>query len=148
MCQCAQWPIDISGLFLRLCHWTLIWLSCHRAWLCQGSWCCRNLIEWLKARIQFTLHICCGFFCNWECYRSSMWPLIADYKSEHLTVDSNAQCACKSRSPSITRIGPILSNSMGPMDRQWAQGFGLLVTLKLFVYHFTWLYTKICEPMC
>ena len=31
---------------LQLC-WTLIWLSRHWAWLCQGYWCYRSLIDWL-----------------------------------------------------------------------------------------------------
>ena len=45
--QHARWPLDFRELFPRFCCWTLIWLSCHWAWLCQGYWRYRSLIDWL-----------------------------------------------------------------------------------------------------
>ena len=40
-------PIDVTEMLQCFCCWTLIWLSCHWAWLCQWCWCYRNLIDWL-----------------------------------------------------------------------------------------------------
>ena len=45
--QHAQWPVDITELFLQFCCWTLIRLSCHWAWLRRGYRCYTNLIDWL-----------------------------------------------------------------------------------------------------
>ena len=45
--QHAQWPIDVTKLFVWFCCWTLIWLSRHWAWLRQGYWRYWNLIDWL-----------------------------------------------------------------------------------------------------
>ena len=35
----AWWPVDVTVRFLWFYYWTLIWLSCHWAWLCWGYWC-------------------------------------------------------------------------------------------------------------
>ena len=43
----AQWLFRATGLLYWFCCWTLIWLSHHCAWLCWGSWCYSNLIDWL-----------------------------------------------------------------------------------------------------
>ena len=40
------WPV-VTELFPRLCCWTLIQLSRHWAWLRQGYWRYRSLIDWL-----------------------------------------------------------------------------------------------------
>ena len=45
--QHAWWPVDVMERFLPFCCWTLIRLSCHWAWLRQGHWHYRNLIDWL-----------------------------------------------------------------------------------------------------
>ena len=43
----ARWPVDVTELFLWFCCWTLIRLSHHWVWLCQGYWPYRSLIDWL-----------------------------------------------------------------------------------------------------
>ena len=43
----SQWPVAVTELFPRFCCWTLIWLSRHWAWFCQGYWRYRSLIDWL-----------------------------------------------------------------------------------------------------
>ena len=43
----SPWPVDVTELFPRFYHWTLIWLSRHWAWLRQGYWHYRSLIDWL-----------------------------------------------------------------------------------------------------
>ena len=35
-----------TELYPRFCRWTLIWLSCHWAWLRRGYWRYRSLIDW------------------------------------------------------------------------------------------------------
>ena len=42
----AQWPVDVTKLFLRFCCWTLIQLSHCWAWLRQGYWHYRNFTNW------------------------------------------------------------------------------------------------------
>ena len=42
----SPWPVDVTELFPRFCCWTLIWLLRHWAWLCQGYWRYRCLIDW------------------------------------------------------------------------------------------------------
>ena len=43
----SPWPVDVTELFPRFCCWTLIRLSRHWAWLRQGYWRYRSLIDWL-----------------------------------------------------------------------------------------------------
>ena len=59
-------PIDTSisdewslKVILRFCCWTLIRLSQHRAWLRQGYWHYRYLIDWLI----LTISTCA--YCSW-----------------------------------------------------------------------------------
>ena len=43
----SPWPVNVKELFPRFCCWTLIWLSRQWAWLHQGHWRYRSLIDWL-----------------------------------------------------------------------------------------------------
>ena len=45
--RCALLPVDVTERLQRLRIWTAIWLLCHWAWLRQGYWHYRNLIDWL-----------------------------------------------------------------------------------------------------
>ena len=44
--RCALLPVDVTERLQQLHIWTPIWLLRHRAWLRQGCWCYRNLIDW------------------------------------------------------------------------------------------------------
>ena len=44
----AQWPVDVTELFLWFCCLTPIQLSCRWAWFHQGYWHYRNFTDWLK----------------------------------------------------------------------------------------------------
>ena len=48
-CRHSPWPVDVTELFPRFCCWTLIWLSCHWAWLRRGYWRYKSLIDWYPA---------------------------------------------------------------------------------------------------
>ena len=43
--QHTWWPVDVIELLCWFCCWSLIQLSRHWAWLCQGYWHYRNLID-------------------------------------------------------------------------------------------------------
>ena len=45
----------IMELFPRFCCWTLIWLSCHGAWIRQVYWRYRSLIDTLTTSLSFAL---------------------------------------------------------------------------------------------
>ena len=45
--RCAQLPVDVTERLQQLLIWTPIWLLRHWAWLRQGYWRYRNLIDWL-----------------------------------------------------------------------------------------------------
>ena len=78
--QHAWWPVDVMELLRRLYCWTLIRMSRHWAWLCQGYWRYRNLFDWLidwwtffalcmcLKHILSSLHCCCCW-----CYDQSPW---------------------------------------------------------------------------
>ena len=64
-----QQPVDAVEQFNRFCWWTLIWLSCHWAWLHQGYWHYRHLFDWFIIDviivIRMSMSVSLGFTRYW-----------------------------------------------------------------------------------